>query len=126
MSGRVVLIVEDSQPMAVTLEIALLSIPGLDVAHAGSAQEALGYLEDADGETVGAVITDLNMPRMDGYQLIEHIRSHPRYARLPIIVLSGETDPNAPQRAKAAGADFYFAKPCSPAVVKVAVEQLVK
>jgi CheY-like chemotaxis protein len=84
----------------------------------------LRLLENGDC-SVSAVVTDLNMPRMDGFELIERIRAKPRHRQLPIIVVSGDTDPRTPQRVSALGADAFFSKPYSPAQVRLKLEQLL-
>lgn len=112
--SRTVLIVEDSPQMAANLEIALASVDGVDVRIATTGVDAIEMLQQLDGEPVAAVITDLDLPRLNGFQLIEFLRANPRYARTPIIVSSGSTDPDSPARALRLGADAYFAKPYSP------------
>jgi CheY-like chemotaxis protein len=74
---------------------------------------------------VSAVVTDLNMPRMDGFEFIERIRAQPRHHRLPIIVVSGDTDPGTPERLASIGANAFFPKPYSPAQVRLKLEQLL-
>src|ERR1035437_8724166 len=105
--SRAVLIVEDSENSAVMLEIAFLGIPGLSVLLASSAPEALRILSGA-GTTVDAILTDLNMPRMDGFELIRRIRADRRWSAMPIIVVSADTDPATPARVTQLGADAYF------------------
>ena len=122
--GRAVLIVEDSENTAATLEIALLGIPGVSVLVAPSAVEALRIL-DRDGPTVSAVVTDLNMPRMDGFELIQRIRQNRRLAATPIIVVSADTDPATPERIAQLGVSAFFAKPYSPAQVRQKLEQIL-
>ena len=121
---RTVLIVEDAESCATTLEMAFLSIPGVQVALAKSAQEALRLLRD-ENCSIGALVTDLNMPRMDGFELIERVRADRRHADLPIIVVSGDVDPHTPARIRQLGADAYFGKPYSPAQVRRKLEQLL-
>ena len=123
--SRTVLIVDDSKQHASTLEIALNSIPGLDVALAPSGKEALRYLAGEAGSRVCAVVTDLNMPHIDGFELIGSLRSNAGYRGLPIIAVSGDTEPRTPQRAYDAGADVFFAKPYSPAAIRQALERLL-
>lgn len=122
--GRTVVIVEDAESCAVTLEVAFLSIPDVTVLQAPTAQQALQILQ-AHGGDIAAVVTDLNMPRMDGYELIARLRADRRFARLPVIVVSGDTDPRTPERIKRLGADAYFPKPYSPAQVRDKLEQLL-
>jgi CheY-like chemotaxis protein len=124
MSGGTIVIVEDMATSAATLEMVFLAIPDVAVVVLPAAQEALRLLERADC-AVCAVITDLNMPRMDGFELIERIRAEPRHRRLPIIVISGDTDPHTPERICALGANAFFSKPYSPAQVRLKLEQLL-
>src|ERR1700691_2381698 len=114
MPGATVLIVEDAATWATTLEMAFLAIPDISVTVLPTAQEALCLLDNADC-AVSAVVTDLNMPRMDGFEFIQRIRAEPRHQRLPIIVVSGDTDPGTPDRLEAIGANAVFPKPYSPA-----------
>jgi len=100
--------------VAANLEIALAAVDGVDTRVASSGFDALEMLKEPDGESVAAVITDLDLPRVDGFQLIEFLRASPRYARTPIIVSSGSSDPDSPARAFRLGADAYFTKPYSP------------
>jgi CheY-like chemotaxis protein len=120
-----VLIVEDSENSAAILEIALSGIPGVSVLVAPSAAEALRIL-NGDPDAVGVMVTDLNMPRMDGYELIRRVRADGRFSGMPIIVVSADTDPATPQRIAASGAEAYFPKPYSPALVRRKLEQLLK
>jgi CheY-like chemotaxis protein len=120
---RSVLIVEDSENSAATLEIALLGIPGLTVRLASSGLEALRSL-DLDG-SVDAIVTDLNMPRMDGYELIRRIRQHDKLSATPIIVVSADTDPQTPDRIAQLGVSAFFPKPYSPAQVRRKLEQIL-
>ena len=123
-SNRTVLIVEDAESCATTLEIALLAIPHIHIRVAPTARQALDLLASAGGK-ICALVTDLNMPAMDGFELIERVRADSRTARLPIVVISGDSDPQTPARLYRLGADAYFGKPYSPAQVRQKVEQLL-
>jgi len=120
---RTVLIVEDTEPPD-ALEMALLAIPGLAVRVASTGQQALQLMESQDGG-ICALVTDLQMPRMDGFELIERVRANQHLKRLPIIVVSGDTDPHTPERIHRLGANAYFAKPYSPSAVRQKLEQLL-
>ncbi len=119
--GGIILIVDDSETSVAALELALAGISGIGVEFAHSGAEALRML---DGR-VRAIVTDLEMPRMDGFELIRRVRAERAYARLPIVVVSAATDPAAPERARSLGADAFFSKPCSPAAVRGRLEQLL-
>ena len=118
-----VLIVEDSENSAATLEIAFLGIPGVSVLMASSAIEALRILRN--GSAVRAIVTDLNMPFMDGFELIRRLRQDGKFARTPIIVVSADTDPGIPERIAKLGVSAFFAKPYSPAQVRRKLEQIL-
>ena len=77
------------------------------------------------GGDICAVITDLHLPQMDGFELIEAVRSHPGRGALPILVISGDSDPGTPSRLEALGANAYFQKPFSPIEVRNRLEQLI-
>ena len=119
--ARTVLIVEDSDTTADTLEIALQALPDVSIAHAPSGRKAWQLIQ---GERFSALITDLHMPHMDGFELIERVRAA-RLAYLPIIVVSGDSDPETPERVRRLAADAYFAKPYSPAAVRDMLERLL-
>src|SRR5215472_13198360 len=92
-SGRAVLIVEDSENSAAMLEMAFLGIPGVSVMQAASGVEALRIL-NAAATPVTAVVTDLNMPRMDGFELIRRIRGARRRCVLPETIFTGAGAPH--------------------------------
>ena len=119
-----VLIVEDSENSAAMLEIAFADIPGISMRLVTSGFEALRVLH-GDGPAFGAVVTDLNMPRMDGFELIRRIRGDHRLSATPIIVVSADTDPETPDRVAQLGVNAYFPKPFSPAQVRRKLEQLL-
>ena len=118
-----ILIVEDSENSAATLEIALLGIPGVSVLLASSGAEALDILRAA--VPVRAVVTDLNMPRMDGFEMIRRMREDDGLASVPIIVVSADTDPTTPERVFGMGVSAFFLKPFSPAEVRRKLEQIL-
>jgi len=119
---RTVLIVEDTDICRDALEVALMRMAGVDVRVVATAEEALKQLA---GDSVCALVTDLHLPSMDGFALIEAVRSDPHHSSLPILVISGDTDPRTPERLAGLGANAYFPKPYSPAEVRVRLEQLI-
>ena len=120
--SRTVLIVEDTESCRDTLEVALMSVPGLSVRSAESAEDALRFLEDND---ICALVTDLHLPHMDGFELIQAVRSRPGNSAVQILVVSGDTDPQTLARIAKLGASAYFPKPYSPAEVRHKLEQLL-
>ncbi len=122
--SRIVIIVEDTEYCATLLEVALLSLPGIELRVATTGQEALNLL-DNETTNIAAMVTDLHMPRIDGFDLIALVRSLPRYLHLPILVISGDSDLNTPDRLRSLGADAYLPKPYSPAEVRTTLERLL-
>jgi CheY-like chemotaxis protein len=90
----------------------------------GNGRDARRFLE-AGGVELTAMVTDLNLPHVDGFELIEMVRSDSRYAGLPIVVLSGNSSPDTPERVRLLGANAFFAKPYSPAKVLETLEALI-
>jgi CheY-like chemotaxis protein len=121
---RPVLVVDDSENNAAMLEIALSNIPEVTVVLASSAFEAWRILSGA-GSSIRAIVTDLNMPRMDGFELIRRIRADRRLEATPIVVVSADTDPGTPERVSQMGVSAFFPKPFSPAQVRRKLEQIL-
>jgi DNA-binding NtrC family response regulator len=118
---RTVVVVEDTGACATTLEIALERIKGLRVQVATTAEEARRLVESEP--SVCAIVTDVHLPQASGLDLIGWIRSRDR--GMPIVVISGDSDPETPSRTLAAGADAFFAKPFSPSLVRQKLEDLI-
>jgi DNA-binding response OmpR family regulator len=118
-----ILIVEDAPSCATTLEIALAQISGASVHVVGSASEARHVL-GADGG-ICALVTDVHLPDASGLDLVRWVRSLPSASKLPIIVISGDSDPDTPSASLDLGADAFFAKPFSPSVVRQKLEELI-
>ena len=120
-----ILIVEDTDTAATALEIALLSIPDVNVVRVGDGLRALEYLAPETGHTIDALVTDLEMPFLDGFELIRRLRQQERFAMVPIVVVSGDSNPQASERALSLGADAYFAKPWSALEIQKKVQDLL-
>jgi two-component system, chemotaxis family, chemotaxis protein CheY len=121
---RTVIIVEDVDTCAATLEIVFSGIEDLNVVTVVNAEKALELLEHG-WKNVSAIVTDLQMRGMDGYELIERIRADRQHSSLPIMVITGSSDPDAPERLRKLGANAFFAKPYSPVLVREKLEQLL-
>lgn len=108
--AKQILIVDDSKTMRDMVNFTLTGA-GFDVAEAGDGVEALASIEGRDFDLV---ITDLNMPNMDGFGLIENLRAMNKYRFLPILMLTTESDPAKKERGKQAGATGWIVKPFNP------------
>jgi two-component system chemotaxis response regulator CheY len=118
----VVLIVDDAEQCSETLEVALSGLAGVDIVAAESAEQALQLMGE---QRVCAIITDLHLPRMSGFDFIRRVREQPGYAPVPILVISGDSDPGTPDRIRALGANAFFPKPYSPSAVRKKLEMLL-
>ncbi|MDH3998390.1 MAG: response regulator [Desulfuromonadales bacterium] len=110
-----IMIVDDSDTVRQVLQLTLDSA-GYGVIEAADGAEAMKKLAD---QTIDLMITDLNMPEMDGLELIERVRQHDQYRFTPIVMLTTESSEEKKQAGKAAGASGWIVKPFKP-------EQLLK
>ena len=109
--SKAVLIVDDSE-MVRNFHAYILKSAGFNVISAVDGADGLEKLYMND---IGLVLTDINMPNMDGYTLIEKIRSDEEFEDLPIIIISTEDEARDKQRGYDAGANLYIVKPTNPA-----------
>lgn len=84
-----ILVVEDDEPIRLALR-EVLEVEGYQVIVAADGEEAIRALESDAGELPALIVTDLQMPNVDGAQLCAHLRSHARTEQIPIIVLTAE------------------------------------
>jgi two-component system chemotaxis response regulator CheY len=102
------LVVDDSRATRTMLRSMLANL-GFDVIEAGHGIEALQRL---DGEApIDFALVDWNMPQMDGLEFVRSIRAERRFAELPVMMVTAETDMTQMARALMAGADEYALKP---------------
>jgi CheY-like chemotaxis protein len=78
------------------------------------APDGVAAIELMEGVAPDVMVTDLSLPRMDGFELIRRTRADPRLARVAIIALSGYSSPDHEASARAAGAEVVLHKPCLP------------
>lgn len=121
MSAISILTVDDSPSMRALLRHALTAA-GHDVAEAVDGLAALDWL--SSNQMPDVVITDINMPRMDGFGLIEAIRAQNVYRDVPILVLSTESSDEKKARARSAGATGWIVKPFDPDKLNAAVRRV--
>ncbi len=105
--AKTILCVDDSPSMQQMVKLTLAGA-GYQVVQAGDGVEGLAKAKEG---AVSLVITDLNMPRMNGLGLIKELRLLPTYKGVPIIFLTTESDATLKAEAKAAGATGWITKP---------------
>jgi two-component system chemotaxis response regulator CheY len=118
-----ILLVDDSASVRRTVRIALTG-EGHGVAEA---EDGVQGLDKAVSGGFDLVITDLNMPNMDGLTMIRQLRTKPEAAGLPVLFLTTESDAGIKAEAKAAGATGWLTKPFSPdQLIKIVAKILAK
>lgn len=116
-----ILAVDDSRTMRSMLEGALVDA-GFTVELAEDGIDGLERLSNLDPDLI---ITDINMPRLDGFGFIEGVRSGDRAATVPILVLTTETGDHLKKRARAAGATGWIVKPFDETKLVSIINRLV-
>ena len=119
--SRTILTVDDSRTMRDMLHMALTDA-GFRVLQAVDGVHGLEMLESDDAPDV--IITDINMPRLDGFGFIEGVRQDARHRATPILVLTTESDSAKKNRAREAGATGWIVKPFNPEKLVEAVRRV--
>jgi two-component system chemotaxis response regulator CheY len=117
------LVVEDSKTMRSMLAESLSRISGMEVVEA---ENGLTGIRALAANRFDLVVTDVNMPVMDGLKLVKHVRSDPRHEKIPIVIITTESAPNDRDRAMALGANAYIEKPIQGPRVIRAVKKLLE
>lgn len=118
------LVVDDSQAMRRSIMYALQRLGGVVCVEAQDGAEGLKKLTTQGNFDV--VLTDINMPLMDGLKLISHIRQATEHRNIPIIVITTESAQADRERAMALGASAYLVKPVQAKTVQDTVRELLK
>lgn len=118
--AKTILTVDDSASVRQVVSFALRNA-GYETVEAVDGRDALTKLTGG----IQLVITDLNMPRMDGIELIRNIRAGAGNKYVPIIVLTTESQPAKKQEAKAAGATGWIVKPFRPEQLTAVVHKVI-
>ncbi|HEX9052951.1 MAG TPA: response regulator [Anaeromyxobacter sp.] len=116
-----ILIVDDSRTAVALLQVFLV---GRDV-QLFVARDGAEALEAGHSIAPDLVVTDAEMPRMDGYALCAAIRSDPALRAIPVVLLTSHGDAESRRRAAAAGASAFLTKPATPAALRTAVRDLL-
>ncbi len=119
--GKTVLIVDDSASLRQVVSIALKGA-GYDVLEGCDGKDALTKL---DGQKVHLIISDVNMPNMDGISFVKEVKKLPNYKFTPIIMLTTESQEAKKQEGQAAGAKAWVVKPFKPEQMLTAVSKLI-
>lgn len=119
--SNVILAVDDSASMRQMVRFTLESA-GYEVVQATDGQEALEY---AKGGHADLVLTDVNMPRMDGITLVKELRNLASYKGVPILVLTTEAGQDTKMAGKQAGATGWIVKPFNPEQLLATIQRVL-
>jgi two-component system, chemotaxis family, chemotaxis protein CheY len=121
--GRVALVVEDSPTMRQLIVFALRRIKGLEIVEADDGVDALKKL--AGPHRFDIILTDINMPIMDGLKLVSRVRGSENLKTIPIVIITTEGAAEDRSRALALGANAYITKPIQAPQVIAKVKELL-
>jgi len=119
--AKTILVVDDSASIRQVVSITLKGA-GYDVIEGCDGKDALTKL---DGRKIHLIISDVNMPNMDGISLVKQVKANPTYKFTPIIMLTTESGDSKKQEGQQAGAKAWVVKPFQPAQMLSAVSKLV-
>jgi type II secretory ATPase GspE/PulE/Tfp pilus assembly ATPase PilB-like protein len=119
---KTVLLVEDEEPLRHVLRD-LLEREGFTVVEAADGVQAL---DEVDRSAPDVLVLDLNLPRLDGYGVLNHLRARPSTARLPVIVLTAKGDEDNEVRVFETGANDFLTKPFRPRALSARLRALLK
>ncbi len=118
--SKKIMIVDDSSSIRQVVSIALKS-NGYEVIEACDGRDALSKL---DGSKIHLIISDVNMPNLDGIGLVKEVKQNPAYKFTPIMMLTTEAGDDMKQRGREAGAKAWLVKPFQPPALLAAVSKL--
>lgn len=110
------LVVDDSRAMRLILSKTLRDL-GFDVSQAANGREALATM-DREGASFSLVLVDWNMPELSGLEVVRSLRAQPVFDRIPVMMVTTETEIEQMVRALEAGANEYIMKPFTREVVE--------
>lgn len=116
-----ILAVDDSPSMRALVSKTLIEA-GFDVL---AAEDGVDALEKARDQPIKLVLADINMPRMNGLELVRQLRALPRHQFTPVLILTTEVNPAKKSEAKAAGATGWLVKPFDPGKLVATVRKVL-
>lgn len=123
MSTYNVLVVEDSPTMRQLIVFALKRIRGLNITEAN---DGVDGLKKISAEKFDLILTDINMPIMDGLKLVSLVRNDPAHKDVPIVIITTEGATEDKDRAMAIGANDYITKPIQTIKIIEVAKRLLK
>lgn len=120
--SKTILIVDDSASLRTVVKLALVRA-GYEVLEAGDGVQGLAVLEKAG--KVNLIVSDVNMPNMDGITFVTNLKANPRFKFTPVIMLTTEGQDEKKNQGRLAGAKAWIMKPFNPPQLLDAVSKLI-
>jgi len=120
---RKILIIEDSSTMRSLIASTIEEMSGFESVEASNGFEALKALPS---QHFDMIITDLNMPDINGLEIIKFVKEHPAYKEIPLVVVTTEVEEEDRRKGLALGASEYITKPFDPDNLKKVVRRILK
>ncbi len=117
-----VLVVDDQNSVR---QMTRMTLKEIGIHHVHEAENGMRALETASSQPLDLIISDFNMPEMDGLGLLRAVRSHPIVRKIPFILLTGRGDRELVVKAAQAGVNNYMVKPFTAAVLRQKIEQVM-
>jgi two-component system chemotaxis response regulator CheY len=116
-----IMIVDDSRVMRNIIDRIVTSL-GYDTIHAENGKEVMGILQNG-GEEIGLILLDWNMPELSGYQVLQAIRGNRDYRKIPVLIVSTDSEKDKTAMALDAGASGYLPKPFTPEELSAKIQK---
>jgi two-component system chemotaxis response regulator CheY len=121
-AGLKVLVVDDQNSVR---QMTRMTLEQIGVRHIHEAENGKKAIDTASLQPLDLIITDYNMPEMDGLELLRAVRGHPAARRVPFILVTGRGDRELVVKAAQAGANNYVVKPFTADILRTKIEQVV-
>ena len=121
--AKTIMVVDDSISIRQVVGISLKQA-GYDVIEACDGKDALFKLSALNGQKVNLIISDVNMPNMDGISFVRELKTRAAYKFTPVLMLTTESQEEKKEQGKAAGARAWMVKPFKPEALLTAVQKL--
>jgi two-component system chemotaxis response regulator CheY len=117
-----VLVVDDQNSVR---QMTRIMLDQIGVRHIHEAENGVKAIDTASTQPLDLIISDYNMPEMDGMELLRAVRGHPAARRIPFILVTGRGDRELVVKAAQAGANNYVVKPFTADILKTKIEQVI-
>ena len=117
-----VLIVDDQKSVR---QVTRMTLEEIGVRHIHEAENGVKAIDTASLQPLDLIISDYNMPEMDGLGLLRAVRGHPAARRVPFILVTGRGDKELVVKAAQAGANNYVVKPFTADILRQKIEQVI-